>query len=284
MRQVDCHDDTSVHVSRAAGEIAPALVVPGIATHSVTAANGRVYQLYVHLPPGYSESNSTSYPVLYLTDAETEVMAMYVGIANFLRITQRIRDVILVGIADGDVGVHGSLRRLDYTPTRLPANSTTSGGADEFLDFVHAVAMPLIDDVYRTDASDRGLWGYSFGGALAAHALLNRPGMFQRYVMASPSVAWDDRLLVKQARAYAADNDAYASSGDAAATRIYTAHGADELPANIEAWRAFTAALGTPAFSGLSLSTELVAGADHGTVMPIAFMRGLIAMYATESR
>src|SRR5690606_31979703 len=165
MKQVGCHDDTSVGVSRSPGESVPGLVVPGIATHGVTAANGRAYRLYVHLPPGYSESDSMSYPVLYLTDAEMEVMAMYVGIANFLRITQRIRDVILVGIADGDVGVHGDLRRLDYTPTRRPGDSTTSGGADEFLDFVQAVAMPLIDDVYRTEASDRGLWGYSFGGA-----------------------------------------------------------------------------------------------------------------------
>ncbi|CAN5783305.1 hypothetical protein BH23GEM9_BH23GEM9_29010 [soil metagenome] len=179
------------------------IAVPNTEVHTVTAPNGRSYKLYIDLPEKYATSGSTMYPVLYLTDAELEVMGIYAGIGYFLQLTGRIRDVILVGIADGGVAVHQALRRLDYTPTRLPPDST-SGGADEFLTFLRDVAIPLIEDRYRADPGDRGLLGYSFGGLLGAHALLNRPGMFHRFLLTSPSVHWDDRLLVKQAAAHAA--------------------------------------------------------------------------------
>jgi hypothetical protein len=251
------------------------LSMPNTEMHRLTAANGRTYTLYVHLPATYTTSDATTYPVLYLTDAELEVMAMYIGITNFLRITNRIDDVILVGIADGNIDVHRGLRRLDYTPTRSVADTAetaTSGGADTFLDFVRDRAMPLIEDRYRTDPGDRGLWGYSFGGTLAAHALLNRPGTFQRYLLASPALHWDDRLLVKQAKAYGA------AHGDLPAL-AHTGYGADESAANIAIWRAFIDELTSPRYPGLVLTTELVPDADHTTAMPIAFMRGMVAVY-----
>jgi predicted alpha/beta superfamily hydrolase len=119
------------------------IAVPNTSVHSVTAANGRTYRLYVNLPESYATSGSTRYPVLYLTDAELEIMGIYAGIGYFLRLTGRIRDVILVGVADGSIPVHQGMRRLDYTPTRMPPHST-SGGADEFLTFLRDVAIPLI--------------------------------------------------------------------------------------------------------------------------------------------
>jgi hypothetical protein len=265
-----------VRAQVAGPDVAAATVaMPNMETHHLTAANGRAYTLYVSLPASYTTSDSLTYPVLYVTDAELEVMAMYVGITNFLRITNRIGDVILVGIADGSVTVHSGLRRLDYTPTRSRADTAevaTSGGANAFLDFVRDGAMSLIEDRYRTDPTDRGLWGYSFGGTLATHALLNRPGMFQRFILASPALAWDARLLVKQATAHALAHDNLPA-------RAYTAYGADESAANIATWHAFIAELTAPEYPDLTLATELVPDADHTTAMPIAFMRGMIAVY-----
>lgn len=176
-----------------------AIAVPNTEVNSLTAPNGRIYKLYVNLPENYATSGSTMYPVLYLTDAELEVMGIYAGIGYFLQLTGRIRDVILVGVADGSVAVHQGLRRLDYTPTRMPPDSTT-GGADEFLTFLRDVAIPLIEDRHRADSGDRGLLGYSFGGLLGAQALLNRPGMFHRFLLTSPSVHWNNPWLHEHRR------------------------------------------------------------------------------------
>jgi uncharacterized protein len=256
--------------------VAESIAVPNTEVHSVTTPNGRIYKLYVNLPENYASSGSTMYPVLYLTDAELEVMGIYTGIGYFLRLTGRIRDVILVGIADGSIPVHQGLRRLDYTPTKMPPDST-SGGADEFLTFMRDVAIPLIEDRYRADPDDRGLLGYSFGGLLGAHALLNRPGMFHRFLLTSPSVQWDDLLLVKQAATHGATHDDLPA-------RAYTAFGADERPESIEAWRAFIAELAAPAYPSLFLFSEIVPSADHTTVMPVAFLRGMVTLYGPEVR
>lgn len=248
------------------------LAMPNTEVHHLTAANGRAYSLYVNLPESYADSDSTTYPVLYLTDAEAEVVGMYLGTNYFLRLTRRIRDVILVGVADGGIREHQGLRGLDYTPTPQPVESTTTGGAGEFLAFLRDRAIPLIQDRYRADPADRGLWGYSFGGALAAHALLNEPSMFHRYLLTSPSLHWDDRLLVRQAAVRSG-----ARAGLPA--RVYTAFGADERPTSVEAWEAFVAELRSPRYPDLTVSAELVPNADHTTVMPIAFMRGMVAIY-----
>lgn len=253
-----------------------AVAVPNTEVHRLTAANGRSYTLYVNLPESYATSRSTTYPVLYLTDAELEVMGIYAGIGYFLQLTGRIRDVILVGVADGSIPVHQGLRRLDYTPTYV-APHTTSGGADEFLSFLRDVAIPLVEDRYRADPTDRGLLGYSFGGLLGAHALLNRPGTFHRFMLTSPSLHWDNRLLVKQAAAHAVTHDDLPA-------RVYTVFGADERPAAIEAWEAFIDELTTPAYPGLFLLSETISSADHTTVMPTAFLRGMVAHYGPDVR
>lgn len=273
--QRDAREDAAQReADAAAGE---PLALPDTEVHRLTTPSGRSYSLYVHLPVSYTDSLTKTYPVLYLTDAELEVMAMYAGVSFFLRLTGRIEDVILVGVADGSVAAHGRLRRLDYTPTYQPPESPASGGADEFLSFLREQAMPLVEGRYRADPADRGLWGYSFGGALATHAMLNHTGLFRRYVITSPSLRWDDGLLVRQATEYARTHDALAA-------RVYTAYGADELPAAIEAWREFNATLSAPGYAGFTLATELIPGADHTTVMPVAFMRGMISVYGPMNR
>src|SRR5690606_6758078 len=103
------------------------LAIPHMEVHRLTAANGRDYSLYVHLPASYDDSVATAYPVLYVTDAELEVMTMYAGVTFFLNLTGRIGDVILVGVADGSVARHNQLRRLDYTPTFVPPEQPASG-------------------------------------------------------------------------------------------------------------------------------------------------------------
>jgi uncharacterized protein len=254
------------------GAAHPPLVMPNTEVHRLTAVSGRSYLLHVQLPVSYASGNSPSYPVLYMTDAEAELMGMYTGIVAALQVAHRVPELILVGIADGDMADHFRLRRLDYTPSaRLPADPP-SGGAGEFLEFLRQEAIPFVEGRYRADPGDRGVWGHSLGGLFAAYALLNSPDTFQRYLMSSPSLAWDDGLLVQ-----AAAN--FASTRGPVRARVYSAFGAEEPESAIAAWREFFAALESGNRPGLSTRAVLIPDTDHMTILPTAFVRGMAYLY-----
>lgn len=257
------------------GDMGP-IVVPNSAVHQVTSAGGRTYTLYVQLPESYAGSDSLLYPVLYLTDAEVELLGMFAGLTYFLRLTNNIRDVILVGVADGGIPEHFGIRRLDYTPTENPAGNSPSGGGPEFLAFLRERAMPFIEKRYRADPADRGIWGHSLGGLFGAYALLDSPGTFHRYLLSSPTLTWEDRVMLKRAASYTAAHERLPG-------RVYSAFGGDEPPSAIEAWRAFFAELEAAGFPDLTAEADLVAGADHFTIMPIAFVRGMKAVYGPRN-
>ena len=63
--------------------------------------------------------------------------------------------------------------------------------------------QPLIADRYRVGPSSTYV-GHSFGGLFGAFTLLERPQTFDRYVLASPSIWWDERVLLRRARAHQA--------------------------------------------------------------------------------
>jgi uncharacterized protein len=251
----------------------PPLVLPNTEVHRLTAASGRSYVLHVQLPESYATGESLSYPVLYLTDAEAELMGMYTGVVAALRgVAGRVGDLIMVGIADGGLSDHMRLRRLDYTPSVRPPADRPSGGAGEFLEFLREEAIPFIEARYRADPADRGIWGHSFGGLFAAYTLLHSPDTFQRYLVSSPSLTWDNGLLVRQAAELA-------SGTGAIRARIYSAYGAEEPESDIAAWREFFATLESSGRPGLTTRTVLVPDTDHMTIWPTAFVRGMAYLY-----
>ena len=75
------------------------------------------------------------------------------------------------------------------------AKLPNSGGAAAFLDFLERELIPFIDRTYRTNTSDRGLLGHSFGGVFALYALEQRPALFQRVVAASPAMPLDSVIF-----------------------------------------------------------------------------------------
>ncbi len=99
-----------------------------------------------------------------------------------------------------------SYRSRDLIPTHVPQDqimvypeaTPESGGADRFLAFIEHELFPLVEKEYRVDTTNRGFIGSSYGGLFAAWTMVNRPELFQRYIMASPALYWDDYLFFKQ--------------------------------------------------------------------------------------
>ncbi len=163
---------------------------------------------YVVHTPDYYNNGKDAFPVLVLQDAENN-FAYASDAVHLLSANGRIPAMIVVGINNAE-------RTRDMTPTKPKAGfggtpwTGPAGGADKFLSFIADELLPTIDHNYRTRPY-RVLIGHSLGGLFAVYALLNRPEVFQGYIIISPSLWWDDQVLVKTAQPFlAAHQDLHA--------------------------------------------------------------------------
>lgn len=175
--------------------------------HSLDSADGlRHYRLWIGVPK--RPPPASGYPVAYLLDGNAAVGALDDGLLTQL---DKGNAPLLVAIGtDTPLRIDRSARTLDYTPERNtavqldPLTNEPSGGADVFLDLVQQRIKPLVASHYRVDAQRQALWGHSYGGLLVLHALLSRPGEFQSYAAASPSLWWGDGAILGEQEGFAA--------------------------------------------------------------------------------
>lgn len=157
---------------------------------------GETRTLLVRTPPGYDQ-NQSRYPVVYMTDGPNNFMNTATT-AQFLARNHRTPEMIIVAIANTD-------RTRDLTPTNASVQRPdggrhhfpTSGGADRFLDFIAGELMPHIDKHYRTEPY-KVFAGHSYGGLLVMHAFCNRTELFDAYIASSPSLWWDNQIILGQ--------------------------------------------------------------------------------------
>ena len=155
---------------------------------------GEERTILVSTPRGYGQGTAR-YPVLYLTDGDSHLLHTR-GTVDFLVRNGLMPDVVIVGVTNTD-------RTRDLTPTKgfgrrqdgTPVLVETSGGAAKFLDFFERELIPYIEATYRT-APFRIFAGHSLGGLFALDALAERPGLFGATIAASPSLNWDNDVIL----------------------------------------------------------------------------------------
>ena len=178
--------------------------IPRSARHQITSKrNGLKYKLSVFLPRGY-ESGSDRYPVLYVVSGET-FGPYFAEITRFLA-SGDIPKLIVVGIdfTDGDSYSFDLPTAGNDPHWDVPENR----GAANFLRIVVEEMKPFIDGKYRTVPADNGIAGHSMAGFFALYAVLHAPDIFQHVYAASPSMIWQDNVLLRDAKALVArDHD-----------------------------------------------------------------------------
>jgi predicted alpha/beta superfamily hydrolase len=182
----------------------PMVTIPGSEVRKITSSivDGQEYELQILLPAGY-DTSTKKYPVVYLMDSQWDFPVVK-SIYGQQYYDGFIPELIVVGVTWG--GVHpnpDSLRARDYTPTgeaRLPQ----SGGADKFLDFMKKELFPFVETNYKADADNRILMGCSLGGLFTMYTLFTHTDMFTGYAAASPAVAWDNEVLNRFEKNFAA--------------------------------------------------------------------------------
>jgi predicted alpha/beta superfamily hydrolase len=163
----------------------------------------------VYLPRGYQRFSRQRYPVLYLQDGQNvlDAATSFAGVewgvdetAQRLIRKNLIEPLIIVAIANtGEERIH------EYAPTRGVIDTSAKrkkrsrGLARNYGRFLIEELKPYIDRKYRTkcEAEFTGLGGSSLGGLLTLSLGLWFPNVFTRLIVMSPSVWWDDQVIVK---------------------------------------------------------------------------------------
>lgn len=154
-------------------------------------------RLNIYLPEGYKSGDTTEYPVVYLLDGGMDEDFIHVvGLYQFNSFSWI--DVVPRSII---VGIVNTNRMRDFTfPTSVPEDKDAfpaSGGSAKFIDFIETEIQPYIGKKYRVNGTET-LIGQSLGGLLASEILLYKSEMFDKYIIISPSLWWDNASLLNK--------------------------------------------------------------------------------------
>ena len=165
---------------------------------------GREVTLY--LPPGYDERGDQRYPVLYMQDGQNLFDAGRAYIpgqhwrlqeAADAAIGERTASPMIIAGID-----HAGPARIDeYTPTRDRKHSG-GGRADEYAKLLLETIKPAIDERLRTIAEQSAIGGSSLGGLVSLHLALRHPDLFRAAAVMSPSVWWNDRVILREVESF----------------------------------------------------------------------------------
>lgn len=238
----------------------------------------RDYQLFVSLPASYAKS-TRRYPVVFVSDAGyTFPLIRSIG-GVISRHSNDMDEFILVGLsyAKGETGMFS--RRRDYTPgdpmdpglrSVMPGRAPQFGQAEGYRRFIASEVFPLVARRYRADMGHKVFAGESYGALLGTHILLAAPGMFEYYVLGSPSLWFGKHTMFARERAYAA------AHRDLKANVYFSVGGLETGEEDMVGdMRRFVTALRSRHYPGLHIESKVFADEGHLTVFPGIATRGL---------
>ncbi|NRB11145.1 MAG: alpha/beta hydrolase [Rickettsiaceae bacterium] len=255
--------------------------------------NDVAYKLFVSLPEGYdmeeNHSYRKNYPVLYLLDPDIE-FAMLESIAQTMVNYDTIEPFIIVGIGyqNQDLAAMNAKefwnqwtknRARDYIPIKVQQGkedfeggdheyselSNLTGGSAKFKNFIEKELVPYINQTYRV-SNERALVCHSQAGLISSWMMLENPGIFEKYIILSPSLWVEKGQMLKQSNRIKSSDKIIA----------YFAVGSqehDEKGSMVNDLKTFYNSLHKP--EGSNLKLEIIDDENHVSMVPIALTRGL---------
>ncbi|HEY3310323.1 MAG TPA: alpha/beta hydrolase-fold protein [Anaerolineales bacterium] len=257
---------------------------------------GREYCISISLPYASFKSDLTPWPfnkplerwpVVYLTDGNW-YFGMVTDIVRNMGWFGNTTDAIVVGIGypesqNPQEALCDSIARrfYDFTPVRdegtekwvenLVNRTATTGGAGDFLRFIKEELIPIIEQDFQADPRKRILAGHSLGGFFTTFALLEEPGLFDTYIIGSPSLAYCERFLFKR-------EEQFAKRYKKLAAKVHLWVGDREETideSSVSDVIRFGAILEGRKYKGLKLVKQIFADQYHNEVIAPGFMSGL---------
>jgi len=231
-------------------------------------ADGRSYQLHIHLPASFAKEPKRRYPVLYVTDGYWDFPTVVVSYDNMVY-DKVLPEFIVVGLGyAGDKLDYGQLRNWELSPVRDRQSAGDSGHADRFLATLEREIIPFMEREYRADPAHRVLAGSSLGGLFTLFAMYTRPTLFEGYIAASPAVVVGGDWIIGQAKAYAA-------MGKPIKARLYVTGAEYEWPGFLAGIQRYQALLPQLKHPGLVFQSRTIDGERHAGTKAESYARGM---------
>lgn len=240
--------------------------IPGTQVREIySSIVGQEYKLHINLPR-YFEDTSKTFPVVYLLDSQWDfplVQAIY-GEQYY---DGFLPELIIVGITWGGENPNPDiLRYRDFTPTDITQNKS-AGNAPKFLEFIKNELIPFMEINYKASKTDRTLIGSSLGGLFTLYALFNQTDLFNRYVLTSPAVAWDNGITFTYEKNYAAKNKNLPIN-------LYMAIGKYET-SMMKGFEFLISQIKNSNYKNLKMETKVLEGTGHSGSKAEGYTRGL---------
>lgn len=227
------------------------------------------YWIYVCSPDSHREPGP--WPSVLFMDGDDQ-FKYAVKAYRVLRRKSQVPPLLLVGVGYGASYMKPANKRgRDYTPTHN-AFEPSSGGAETFLQFLTTTLWPELKARYPIHTQQRGIAGYSLGSLLVLRALFQAKPFFTCHLAGSPSVWWDNRSILRQARTLRAR---YARLR----ARLFLSVGEKDSESMTGDLALLEAQLAKKPFKGLDITSCRFAGRDHFNALPDAFRAGLTALF-----
>lgn len=241
------------------------------------AASGTVHAISVTTPFRYASMESA--PVIVCLDGAWTAGTVR-DATRIMSMSDEAPEAIVVSVSFTDEKMSDYLRSRArwFSPTQwVPPEITgvkglkpeETGRALAYLAFLRDQLLPQIEADYRV--AERWLVGHSFSGLFGLRVLLTEPALFDKYLLASPSVWWDSRAIL--------DVEA-ASSIDHVAAKVFLSAGEEEgnlgnefnMCGNVIELADTLQRRGYP---GLELTHEILPAESHSSTIGAAISRGV---------
>jgi predicted alpha/beta superfamily hydrolase len=221
------------------------------------------YDLYVNLPRDYGDTSKV-FPVVYVLDGQWD-FALVESLFGQEYFDGFVPSMVVVGITwSGANANYDSLRAGDFTPAPV-MGTPQGGGAAKFLQFIKKELVPFVESKYRVEKTGRTLIGSSLGGLFTLYTMFNDPGLFDRYVLTSPAIQWDNGIIYKYEKEYAGRKDIPPA-------RMFVGIGGYE---ELAPFQKFVDLMKSHHYPGFDLEATVLDGFGHSGAKAEGFSRGL---------
>ncbi len=189
--------------------------LPRLEQHMLRSAARSYYRIVIARPSGPAPVKG--YPVIYVMDgnAWTVIVSEIIRVNGAFGVISKVEPAVVVGIGYPTADAFDIKRRsydlVPPTPVDSPdlksGDVEKVGGDDAMRDFIDSIVKPFVERRFPIDKERQTLMGHSLGGLFALQTLFTRPKSFQTYIALSPSIWWNQRAILQDARRFEASPD-----------------------------------------------------------------------------